>query len=193
LRAADRPQEAKATIKYLDGRGHSSGIMVTASTIKETVQGHKTVNIVEQKSSLQQSQDLAKARGGSLLTCQEFIAALKADHKLFDQLEGKWFWLGGDPGTELSGFCEVDYKKNELVQILQIPIKEGHQLPKEWYLLPFDRTAYAWKGTDPLSMGIVRKSGSWRLSLCGLRLRTVVAPVVVYATDGHGTPDLRRK
>ena len=81
---------------------------ITATAVKGVkIDGFGTVKIAYTGADDQRSDDFAKAKGGRLLTYKEFIEAIKAHPKILARLEGKWFWLRGEEGTELSGHCKI--------------------------------------------------------------------------------------
>ncbi len=131
------------------------------------------INILERRASYFEAQELARKMNTTLPTLKEFITALKNNPKLYEQSKTDWYWLGDEPGSNISGYCKIDYEKGTIESVTD----------SEYVHLPTDQRAQAWSGNGPLALHVARDAGIKRLfliadaSLHQLAKVALVAPV----------------
>ena len=103
-----------------------------------------TVNILRRPSNYHDSKRIAAENGGRLLTLSEFIIAINRDPILHEKSKKSWYWLGDEPGLNLSGHCRIDYEKGIVTPI------PGHG----WTAFPLREIAYAHRGSGQLAVGV---------------------------------------
>jgi len=141
---------------------------------KEAQRPHSrlALNIIKEQSSYYESMRVLKENGLRPVTYQEVFVALKRDPKLSEQLKGQWFWLGAI-GTSMSGYYVI--KSDGSV--------------KRSSPITFEECVQFTKGTNPLSFGVDKDSGSpasrsrTRFSIYAHVDTNVAAPLVVGVPD----------
>ena len=132
--------------------------------------------MLDQRADFEDSKRIAAEHNGRLVTLKEFIFALKEDPSLLRKAKNNGFWLGGEPGLEVNGYCRINYEEGILVQVSQW----------EWgKLSPQDR-AYAYRGSGPIALGGYYDSRYWgrQLDVYATDTPEFIAPRVAFVPLG---------
>jgi len=116
---------------------------MTKQATKGATAFQKPIVILDQCASRSESERIAAANGGRLMSVKEFILAIK-DPTQYNRLKGDWYWTA-DIGLELSGYCKIDYDNGAIVKVSEL----------EWEKLPYEQRAYAHRGSGPVVFDVL--------------------------------------